>query len=67
MYLQSSNLSSADYDSDSAILTISFHSGSVYEYYHVPYAIYRGLLNASSHGTYFHANIRNHYSYRRIC
>ena len=47
-------------------ITIAFHSGGVYEYYGVPYAEYAGLLNASSHGKYFHAHIKGRYSYRKI-
>jgi hypothetical protein len=63
--VQSSNLSSVDYDW-SGTLTIAFHSGSVYEYYHVPPSEYNGLMSASSHGEYFHAHIKNRYAYRRI-
>jgi hypothetical protein len=63
--VQSSNLSSVDYDW-SGTLTIAFHSGSVYEYYHVPPSEYNGLMSASSHGEYFHAYIKNRYDYRRI-
>ena len=33
--VQSSDLAAVDYDW-SGTLTIAFHSGSVYEYYHVP-------------------------------
>ena len=61
----SSNLAAIDYDW-SGTLTIAFHSGSVYEYYHVPPSEYNGLMSASSHGEYFHAHIKNRYDYRRI-
>jgi len=63
--IQSSNLASVDYDW-SGTLTIEFHSGGVYEYYHVPLSKYDGLMNASSHGRYFHAHIKNRYSCRKI-
>jgi hypothetical protein len=63
--VQSSNLAAIDYDW-SGTLTIAFHSGSVYEYYHVPPSEYNGLMSASSHGEYFHAYIKNRYDYRRI-
>ena len=62
--VQSSNLAGVDYWWGT--LTIAFHSGGVYEYYGVPYSEYAGLLNASSLGKYFHACIKNRYSYRRI-
>ena len=63
--VQSSNLAAIDYDW-SGTLTIAFHSGSVYEFYHVPPSEYDGLMSASSHGEYFHAHIKNRYDYRRI-
>jgi len=62
--VQSSNLAGIDYWWGT--LTIAFRSGGVYEYYHVPYSEYSGLMNASSHGKYFHAHIKGRYSYRRI-
>jgi len=63
--VQSSNLAAVDYDGWGT-LVIAFRSGGVYEYYHVPYSAYSALMNASSHGRYFHAHIQNRYSYRRI-
>jgi hypothetical protein len=63
--VQSSDLAAVDYDW-SGTLTIEFHSGGVYEYYHVPSSEYDGLMNASSHGRYFHTHIKNQYDYRRI-
>ncbi len=64
--LSSSDLRSAEYDAAGATLTIVFHDGSVYEYYGVPHSEYAGLLNASSHGQYFHAHIKGRYRYRKI-
>ena len=64
--VQSSNLAAIDYDW-SGTLTVAFHSGGgVYEYYHVPPSEYDGLMNAGSHGSYFHAHIKKRNSYRRI-
>ena len=64
--VQSSDLAGVEYDQWSALLTIAFHSGGVYEYYGVPYSEYSGLMNANSHGKYFHANIKGRYSFRRV-
>jgi hypothetical protein len=64
--VNSSNLSSVGYDSWSATLVIAFRNGSVYQYYQVPHAEYHGLMNASSHGKYFHRHIRDRYSYQRV-
>jgi len=63
--VQSSNLAAIDYDW-SGTLTIESHSSGVYEYYNVPRSEYDGLMNASSHGEYFHAHIKNCYSCRKI-
>ena len=62
--VQSSNLAAIDYWSGT--LTIAFHNGGVYEYYHVPPSEYDGLMSASSHGKYFHAHIKGRYPYRKI-
>lgn len=63
--VQSSDLRAVEYDW-SGTLTIAFHSGGVYQYFNVPLSEYAGLMNASSHGKYFHAHIKGRYSYRRI-
>ena len=62
--IQSSNLAAIDYWGGT--LTIAFHSGGVYQHFNVPPSEYAGLMNASSHGKYFHAHIKNRYAYRRI-
>lgn len=62
--VQSSNLAAIDYWGGT--LTIAFHSGGVYEYFNVPHSEYAGLMQASSHGKYFHAHIKNRYAYRRV-
>ncbi|MBM3862233.1 MAG: KTSC domain-containing protein [Verrucomicrobia bacterium] len=66
MRLNSSDLKWAEYDDWSGTLTIGFHSGGVYEYYSVPAWQFSGLINAESHGRYFHQNIKGQYRYRRI-
>jgi KTSC domain-containing protein len=64
--VQSSDLFAVEHDNWSGTLTIEFHSGGVYEYYNVPRSEYAGLMNASSHGKYFHAHIKDRYSCRKI-
>lgn len=64
--VSSSNLSSVGYDEDSKILEIEFNDGSVYQYSNVPQNIYEGLMSASSHGKYFHRNVRGSYNYKQI-
>lgn len=63
-FVNSSDLYSVGY-SDS-VLEIQFRSGGIYQYFNVPERIYIGLLNATSHGQYFHRNIKNSYAYRKI-
>jgi hypothetical protein len=64
--LNSSNLCAVGYNPFAGTLTIAFRSGGVYGYFRVPPAVYLGLLRAESHGSYFHANIKYRYPYRRL-
>lgn len=64
--VESSNLEAVEYDEDNAILKVEFHSGSTYEFYDVPQDVYKELLEADSHGSYFWRHIRSRYDYRRI-
>lgn len=62
--VSSSDIASIGYDNGT--LYIAFNSGGVYSYANVPTHIYQGLMSASSHGNYFHANIKNNYAYSKI-
>lgn len=64
--VSSSNIRSFGYDTDNQILEIEFNSGAVYQYANVPNGEYEGLLNADSKGKYFHANIKNRYSFVKL-
>ena len=64
--VSSSNLRSVGYDSSTKTLEIEFNSGGVYQYYGVPPIVYQELMNAPSHGKYFHAHIKGVYRYARI-
>ncbi len=64
--VNSSNLRSVGYNPMSETLTIQFHYGHIYEYYHVPQYVYNGLMLASSKGEYHHRYIKNSYPYKRI-
>ena len=65
--VQSSNLATVAYDEESRQLEIRFHSGSVYRYFGVPARVFRGLMHASSHGQFFHRNIKcAGYRYRKM-
>ena len=65
-HVTSSNISSVGYDEADGTLEVEFHDGKIYQYSDVPPPVYRGLLDAPSKGSYFHAHIRTTYSYRQL-
>ena len=65
--VSSSNIASIGYDANRRVLEIEFLNGSVYQYSSVPESLYNGLMNASSHGSYFDSYIKKGgFAYRRI-
>ena len=65
--VESSNLASVGYDSSEQTLEVQFKHGGIYQYTSVPESIYNGLMNASSHGKYFDANIKKAgYPYTKV-
>lgn len=64
--VSSSNLAAVGYDEKEQVLEIEFNHGGVYQYFDVPKEEYEALMNASSHGEYFSANIRNDYEYHKM-
>jgi hypothetical protein len=62
----SSNLQSVGYDSTTYMLEIKFHDGSIYQYSKVPESIYKALMNANSHGKFFHAFIKSYYPCKKV-
>lgn len=63
---QSSHLQSYSYDADTQTLTVEFQNGSIYQYAGVPQTEYWNLEQSGGAGTYFHAKIRNNYSYQKV-
>jgi hypothetical protein len=64
--VQSSNIRSVGYDSASRTLEVEFHTGSIYQYFGVPEAVYQTLMRAASKGAYFQEHIRDRYSFRQV-
>jgi len=64
--VSSSNIASIGYDQKSQTLEIEFLSGGVYQYYSVSQSLYQGLMAASSHGSYFHQNIKGRYGDTKV-
>jgi KTSC domain len=60
----SSHLGSVGYDYVSQTLEIQFRDGQIYQYFDVPLAVYRGLMEASSKGRYFASVIKGVYRFR---
>lgn len=64
--VSSSNLVSVGYDMDTETLEVEFKGGTVYQYFNVPENEFNNLMNASSHGVYFSANIRENYDFEKL-
>ena len=64
--VESSSLQSVGYDAASQVLEVQFRTGRVYRYFGVPPDVYNSLLQASSRGAFFNANIRDQYPFERV-
>jgi predicted nuclease of predicted toxin-antitoxin system len=65
--VESSAISSIEYDPKSKVLDIEFRaSGETYRYFDVPPDEYQGLLAAASKGAYLNSRIKPIYRFRRI-
>ncbi|MDI7226573.1 KTSC domain-containing protein [Leptospira santarosai] len=45
---------------------MEFKGSEVYQYSRVPQSVYQSLLSAGSHGKFFHQNIKDRFSYRKV-
>lgn len=65
--VSSSNLASVGYEVSLKTLEVEFNNGGIYQYFNVPESVYNGLMNASSHGSYFDSNVKKAgYSYKKV-
>jgi hypothetical protein len=64
--VQSSNVASVGYDSNTMTLEVEFTDRAIYQYFDVPEMEYHNLMGAGSIGSYLSQNIKNHYRYVRI-
>ena len=60
--LSSSAVVAADYDSARRRLYLWFPNNGPYTFFGVPEHIFRGLISASSAGSYYNSNIKGRYS-----
>ena len=54
----STSIASVRHDSKEKVLTVSFHSGSSYDFVNVPNEIFHNMIKAESAGKFYHANVR---------
>jgi len=64
--VSSSNLSAVGYDKSTMTMHIRFNSGRLYAYFNVPENVYRELMSAGSHGSYFNSFIKGCYGDTKI-
>ena len=62
----SGTVRSIGYDYSDSVIEIEFRDGRVYQYYLVPPALIKGLLEADSFGHYLNEYIIGKYPYREI-
>ncbi len=62
----STDIRAIGYDEDSQTLEIEFNSGGVYQYSGVSSGEWDSIMAADSKGKYFHANIKNRYSFVKL-
>lgn len=64
--INSSNLKSAKYNTETEDLIITFNSGAIYEYNKVPWKQFTKFRLAESQGKYFNENIARSYGYKKL-
>jgi len=64
--VRSRDIAIIGYDQATSTLEVAFRNGGVYQYSGVPEEIYKSLLTASSHGSYFQEYVKEKYPYERI-
>ena len=64
--INSSNICSVGYETETTTLEVEFHSTGVYQYSGVPDSVYQDLMLAASKGAYFHNHIKDRYPCRQV-
>lgn len=64
--VRSRDLALIGYDAATSVLEVVFRAGGVYRYQQVPEEVYQGLMQASSHGSYFQKHIKGRFSYTKV-
>jgi len=66
MFRPSDVMDNAHFNDHTKVLTVTFQSGSVYEYENVPERVFNRLNAAPSKGQFFNQNIRNKYAFKCV-
>lgn len=64
--INSSNLKSAGFDTESETLTITFNNGAIYEYYKFPWAKFTKFRMSESQGKFLNSNINGKYEFKKL-
>ena len=64
--IKSSNIKSAEYDTETKDLVVEFNSGAKYKYNNVPHQVYTKFRLAESQGKFFTTDIAKQYSYNKV-
>ena len=64
--LSASNIRSVGFDARNRVLEVEFSNGSIVQYTGVGEEVHRRLMSAPSPGSYFHDQIEEHYTARRV-
>jgi KTSC domain len=64
--VDSSMMTSVDYDERNHELDITFISGKTYRYFEIPADIYAGLLDADSKGEFFNEHIKDQFNFNEV-
>ncbi|MDE2103089.1 MAG: KTSC domain-containing protein [Patescibacteria group bacterium] len=66
LYVISSNIAEVGWDATTETLEVQFHSGAVYQYADVPFAVFKAFVAAESVGKYFHKHVRDSYRTTKV-
>ena len=64
--INSSNLKSAGFNTETETLTITFNNGSIYEYYEFPWDKFTKFRMSESQGKFFTTDISKKYQYKKL-
>lgn len=64
--IKSSNIKSAEYDTESKKLIVEFNNGFKYEYDEVPHQTYTKFRMAESQGKFFTTDISKKFKYKKL-